>query len=198
MFTFQDCATITRGTSEALVVNTTPPGAKVSIERYIEHYRVEDSDAVEAENKKTTDKKSQEQQKPPLIVKDSKFGVLTGVTPTSFKLVRRGHYELKIEKEGYETASITVNCQVSDAGSVGIAGNVCLGGCIGAGVDAASGGMDEFVPNPVEIVLAPLQKKGEIVDTVAERLNNLKMLKKQGHISEEEYIEKRKKILDGL
>ena len=34
-----------------------------------------------------------------------------------------------------------------------MAGNVLLGGLIGAGVDASTGAMNELVPNPLHVVL---------------------------------------------
>ena len=60
------CATITRGTHEALVVESEPSGAQVRLS-----------------------------------------SGLTGTTPTSFKIPRKGEFVVTIFKEGYETANIT-------------------------------------------------------------------------------------------
>lgn len=39
------------------------------------------------------------------------------------------------------------------SGGAGMAGNVLLGGIVGAGVDAYSGAMDDIVPNPLTVTL---------------------------------------------
>ncbi|MFC6460494.1 hypothetical protein ACFP76_07905 [Paracoccus aerius] len=43
--------------------------------------------------------------------------------------------------------------KVAPGGSAAMAGNVFVGGIIGAGVDADSGAMLDLVPNPVEVTL---------------------------------------------
>ena len=106
------CATITRGTSEALVVESEPSGADVDLSNG-----------------------------------------LRGKTPTSFKVKRNENLVVTIKKPGYETVNVNVTCQVAGAGAAGMAGNVLLGGLIGAAVDAGSGAMDEHKPNPVKVTL---------------------------------------------
>jgi hypothetical protein len=110
------CATITRGTHEALVVESEPSGAQVRLSNGF-----------------------------------------TGTTPTSFKIPRKGEFVVTISKEGYETANINVTTQIAGAGAAGMAGNVLVGGIIGAGVDAWSGGMLEHKPNPVKVTLVQLR-----------------------------------------
>jgi hypothetical protein len=46
-----------------------------------------------------------------------------------------------------------VTNKVGGAGGAGMAGNVILGGLIGAGVDVATGAMLDLVPNPLVIKL---------------------------------------------
>lgn len=77
----------------------------------------------------------------------------TGKTPTSFKLPRGESLVVTIAKEGYETVMVNVNSQVVGAGAAGMAGNVLVGGLIGAGVDALSGAMKDLKPNPVSVKL---------------------------------------------
>lgn len=110
------CATITRGTHEALVVESEPSGAQVRLSNG-----------------------------------------LSGTTPTSFKISRKGDVHVTIAKEGFETADINVTTQIAGAGAAGMAGNVLVGGLIGAGVDAFSGGMLEHKPNPVKVTLVPVK-----------------------------------------
>jgi len=120
--TLLSCASITRGTQEALVINTKPAGASVKIK------------------------------------KGEKI-LFQGLTPTAAKLERKGNYIVLIEKEGYEPLIVNVTNQVSNEGGAGMAGNICLGGCIGAGIDSASGAMLELKPNPINADLEPLKNK---------------------------------------
>ena len=84
---------------------------------------------------------------------------LNGKTPCSFKVSRKGGFVVKIEKEGYETVEIQVEGQISGAGAAGMAGNVLLGGIIGAGVDAATGATKNLKPNPIDVKLVPIQEE---------------------------------------
>jgi len=106
------CATITRGTHEALVIESEPSGAQVRLSNGF-----------------------------------------TGTTPTSFKISRKGDLTATISREGYETVYVNVTTQVAGAGAAGMAGNVLVGGIIGVGVDAFSGGMLEHKPNPVKVTM---------------------------------------------
>lgn len=109
------CATITRGTSEAFVVESDPPGA---------HVRLSTGETCR--------------------------------TPCTLKKKRKESFVVHIEKPGYEPVEVQVTNQVAGAGAAGMAGNVILGGLIGAAVDAGSGAMLELVPNPVKVKLVPL------------------------------------------
>jgi hypothetical protein len=109
---FSGCATITRGTKDTLVIESDPPGAKVTLSTGA-----------------------------------------TGTTPTAFKLPRKHDLTVQIEKPGYEPLTIQVKSQISGAGGVGMAGNVLIGGLIGAGVDVGTGAMDDLRPNPIKVTL---------------------------------------------
>ena len=110
------CATITRGTSEVFVIESSPSGAQVQLST----------------------------------------GMVCS-TPCSLKVKRRGDFVVTIKKKGYETITTTVTSAIDSAGGAGMAGNVLLGGIIGAGVDAGTGAMHSHKPNPlkVELVLLP-------------------------------------------
>ena len=107
------CATITRGTSEAWTVETTPGGAAVK----------------------------------------TNVGFACDQTPCTFKVPRKGAFDVTITKPGYKTVNTRVETQVAGGGAAGMAGNVLVGGLIGVGVDAASGAMLEHKPNPLKIIL---------------------------------------------
>lgn len=62
---------------------------------------------------------------------------------------------MTISKPGYRTVTANVTHQTASAGGVGMAGNVILGGLIGAAVDANSGATQNLVPNPLIVHLEP-------------------------------------------
>lgn len=105
------CATVTRGTKDVLVVESTPSGAKVTVDGQV------------------------------------------GRTPTSFKLSRKFEGPVLIEKEGYEPVNVQVHSSPSGAGGAGMAGNVLVGGLIGAGIDAGFGSTNDLSPNPINVTL---------------------------------------------
>lgn len=76
-------------------------------------------------------------------------------TPCTFKIAHKAEFDVTITKPGYKTVNTHVTHQVSGAGGVGMAGNVILGGIIGAGVDYATGAMMELKPNPLVIKMEP-------------------------------------------
>ena len=112
------CATITRGTNEAFVIETEPPGAEATL-----------SNGLQCS------------------------------TPCSLIVKRRGDFVVTIKKEGYETVRATVTSSVDSGGATGMAGNVILGGIIGAGVDAGTGAMHSHKPNPLSVKLEPIKQE---------------------------------------
>lgn len=110
--TLSGCATVTRGTEEALVIESDPSGAEVKLSNG-----------------------------------------MTGTTPTSFKVKRKENLVATISKNGYQTATVNITSQVASGGGAAMAGNVLVGGIIGAAVDASTGAMNELKPNPVKVTL---------------------------------------------
>ena len=74
-------------------------------------------------------------------------------TPCSLKMGRRSEFDATLAKVGYKDVKIHVTHKISNGGGAGMAGNVLVGGIIGAGVDVASGAMYDLTPNPVDITL---------------------------------------------
>ena len=80
-------------------------------------------------------------------------GFYCDTTPCSIKMPRRSTFTATITHEGYKPAEVQVTNRVSGGGGAGMAGNVLVGGIIGAGVDVASGAMLDLTPNPVTIAM---------------------------------------------
>ena len=114
------CATITRGTNEALVIESDPAGAEAQL-----------SNGMRC------------------------------MTPCSIRVKRRGDIVVTISKEGFETINATVSSSVDGGGAAGMAGNVLLGGIIGAGVDAGTDAMHSHKPNPLTVKMEPLKDEDE-------------------------------------
>lgn len=113
------CATITRGTTEAFMIETTPGGAKAR----------------------------------------TSLGTMCEPTPCVIpKVSREAEFTVTIEKEGYQTATYNVTHEMAGGGGAGMAGNVLLGGVIGAAIDANSGATQRLVPNPLKVTLEPVQQ----------------------------------------
>jgi hypothetical protein len=88
-------------------------------------------------------------------------------TPCTFKMPRKSEFDVTITKAGYKTWTGHVTHHVGNAGSAGMAGNVLLGGIIGAGVDAYSGAMYDLAPNPLTVKLEKLEMEEKHAATPA-------------------------------
>lgn len=121
------CATVTRGSSTAWEVNTTPPGATV---------RTSNGQACDS-------------------------------TPCSLKMSRKSEFTATIAKPGYKSVDVKVTTKISSTGGAGMAGNVLVGGLIGAGVDVATGAMNDLTPNPVNLVLEKDEAKPAVAASAA-------------------------------
>lgn len=89
------------------------------------------------------------------------------VSPCALKMPRRSEFDVTISKVGYETARAHVTNGVAGGGGVAMAGNVVLGGIIGAGVDAGTGAMLDLKPNPLNVTLAPLSNAPAVAGLAA-------------------------------
>ncbi|WP_296819024.1 translation initiation factor 2 [Brevundimonas sp.] len=107
------CATVTRGSSQDFVVESTPPGAAVATSN----------------------------------------GFQCDATPCTFRMPRRPGFDVTVSMDGYVTQTVTVDSSMSSGGGVALAGNVLIGGVVGAGVDAASGALNDLTPNPLHVTL---------------------------------------------
>ena len=112
------CATVTRGTSTAFEIQTTPIGAKAT----------------------------------------TSLGVMCEPTPCVIpKVSREAEFTVTLEKEGYKTTTHNVSHKTAGSGGAGMAGNVLLGGIIGAAIDGNNGATQDLVPNPLVVTLEKLE-----------------------------------------
>ena len=74
-------------------------------------------------------------------------------TPCAIKMKRKSEFTATLTKSGYSPATVTVTNKVAGGGGVAMAGNVLVGGIIGAGVDVSSGAMLDLTPNPAHVIL---------------------------------------------
>jgi hypothetical protein len=106
------CATVTRGTSQKFVIESSPPEAQVALS--------------------------------------------TGqacVTPCKLKLKRKHGFTATFTKAGYAPYRAEVKSKFSGGGAAAGAGNVLIGGLIGAAVDGSSGALNNLTPNPLKVKL---------------------------------------------
>ena len=89
--------------------------------------------------------------------------IVSCVTPCDLALNRKWTYNILFEKEGYEPTKARLEPKFSGDGAAGMAGNVLLGGVVGAAVDASTGAMNDLKPNPLSVVLTPLEAVEESV-----------------------------------
>ena len=112
------CATITRGSKDALTVDTVPQGAECSLSN----------------------------------------GFHCASTPCSIKMPRKSEGTITCKLPGHHDGSATFTHKTAGSGAAGMAGNVLVGGLIGAGIDAGTGATQDLTPNPVVIELRKLDE----------------------------------------
>ncbi|MBT5913479.1 MAG: PEGA domain-containing protein [Rhodospirillaceae bacterium] len=74
-------------------------------------------------------------------------------TPCAIQIPKKDGFTVTLDKKGCKPKTVNVVTKMSTSGGAAMAGNVILGGIIGAGVDAATGASKELVPNPLEVNL---------------------------------------------
>ena len=115
------CATVTRGTSQKYMIESTPAQAEVAL---------------------STGQKC--------------------ITPCKLKLKRKHGFTATFNKAGYEPLKAQVKSKFSGGGAAAGAGNVLIGGIIGAAVDGSSGARNNLTPNPLRVKLVPLEAAANV------------------------------------
>lgn len=81
-------------------------------------------------------------------------GLSCDSTPCTFaRVAREAEFTVTITKDGYRTVTHNVTHQTAGGGAAGMAGNVILGGLVGAAIDGNSGATQDLVPNPLRVTL---------------------------------------------
>jgi len=95
---------------------------------------------------------------------DVKFAALglsykapTCVTPCAIELKRNAAYKTTISKEGYASYEVMLSPKISESGVASGMGNIVAGGIIGIYIDAENGANKDLYPNPIIVVLEPLE-----------------------------------------
>ena len=164
------CCSIIHGTSQEVGVSSSPTGAKVVVN-----------------------------------------GSQMATTPATLNLKRNGSHRIRLELDGYQPYEMTLTKSVSGW----VWGNIVFGGLIGLAVDAIDGAIYKLAPEQVSAQLLKgegdtlqvkmiegkpenAEKIGQMERTPAEKLMELKELKDQGLLTEDEYEAKRKALVDQL
>ena len=74
-------------------------------------------------------------------------------TPCAIEMSKKQGFTVTFKKDGCVPKTVNVVTRMSKSGGAAVAGNVLVGGIIGAGVDAATGAAKELFPNPVKATL---------------------------------------------
>lgn len=91
---------------------------------------------------------------------DAQVELSTGekcVTPCRLKLKRKKEFVATFTKPGYHQLKAEVKSKFSGGGAAAGAGNVLIGGVVGAIVDGTNGSLNDLKPNPLSVTLAPLE-----------------------------------------
>jgi hypothetical protein len=122
-------------------------------------------------------------------------------TPTTLELSRKDPQILQFSLEGYQPETVKLESVTSGV----VMGNILLGGLIGWGVDAASGGQYRLVPESVHVALRPVtftdSQRGTVTpvltqETLESRLKQLADLKDKELITDDEFQTTKKRLLE--
>jgi len=121
-------------------------------------------------------------------------GQLHYKSPAVITMKRKDDHTVEISQEGYKSEKIDIKGTISAA----VLGDFLAGGAIGYGIDAATGAQRRLVPEKVEVRLRPLtpqEVSEEGKDSRENKLLQLKILRDEGRITQEQYIQVRQEIL---
>jgi hypothetical protein len=117
-------------------------------------------------------------------------------SPAKITMKRKEDHMVEVTMDGYQKETLNIKSVMSGA----VAGNILAGGLIGWGVDAASGGQYRLVPENVDLRLRPgvsqtVETAREPMESIENKLEQVKKLRDKGKITDEEYKKMRVEIL---
>jgi len=117
-------------------------------------------------------------------------------SPAKITMKRKHDHVVEVAMDGYQKETLNIKSVVSGA----VAGNIIAGGLIGWGIDAASGGQYRLVPENYDLRLRPALTQNvatskEPMESIEDKLDQIKKLRDKGKITEEEYKKMRGEIL---
>ena len=91
---------------------------------------------------------------------------ITGNTPGSFKLARKGEYRVELRKQDYKTVEAMIANKYVGLASYGILGRaIASGGIFGVLIDTQTGASKNLTPDLLEVTLEPGTGKVLFEDT---------------------------------
>jgi len=114
-------------------------------------------------------------------------------SPAVITMKRKDDHTVEISQEGYKRAAVEIKGTISAA----VLGDFLAGGAIGYGIDAATGAQRRLEPEKVEVRLQPLtsQPDREEAKKLEDKLNQLKIMKDEGKLTQEDYNQVRLKLI---
>jgi hypothetical protein len=133
------CASVTRGTSEAVVFESEPAAATMTS-------KLMGPCADEERCKISKDDRY-------AMADEGNKGPPSCITPCTIVLPRSQEFEVTFAKAGYEPRTVNLVTNVRPGGATGVAGNAIVGGLIGVAVDTGTGAALAHCPNPLKVTL---------------------------------------------
>jgi hypothetical protein len=135
------CATVTRGTTEAVVFDSEPAGAEMRSLVY---------------NPCSEPHSCIDVNQPNAIVDREHRPGPACTTPCTINVPRSQELIVTFSKAGYAPQTVKLGRKVPGTGAAGVAGNLVLGGVAGLVTDTATGAGTDHDPNPLKVALRPV------------------------------------------
>ena len=135
------CATVTRGTTEAVVFDSEPSGAEMR--SLVFNPCSEPHSCIDVNQ-------------PNAAVDREHHPGPACTTPCTLNLPRSQELIVTFSKAGYAPQTVKLGRKVPSTGAAGVAGNLVIGGVAGLVTDTATGAGMDHDPNPLKVVLRPV------------------------------------------
>ena len=140
------CASVARGTSEAVQFDSEPSGAEM---RSVIDYPCGGPCSA----------RDDRPQAAAPYIENERTPTIAGpacITPCTAQVARNQELIVTFTKTGYESQTVKLHTKLSGGGAAGVAGNALIGGGIGLVVDTGTGAALDHQPNPLKVILQPV------------------------------------------